>query len=147
VSVVDPDRAKARRMMESLDVQAVVGDGTRADVLMQAGASKADLVVAVADDDHVNMLACVLSKDLGAERVIMLPDQYLAAWVRQHTDVEVISWAGSCIVHERFTPAEAEANLNAAAISARDMRERVDREAARILLQTELDRMAAERAS
>ncbi|MDA1265144.1 MAG: Trk system potassium transporter TrkA [Planctomycetota bacterium] len=71
VSVVDPDPAKARRMMESLDVQALVGDGTRADVLMQAGASKADLVVAVADDDHVNMLACVLSKGLGAKRVIL----------------------------------------------------------------------------
>lgn len=71
VSVVDPDPAKARRMTESLDVQALVGDGTRADVLMQAGASKADLVVAVADNDHVNMLACTLSKDLGAERVIL----------------------------------------------------------------------------
>tara|TARA_R110002126_G_scaffold1490_6_gene8763 strand:- start:2101 stop:3447 length:1347 start_codon:yes stop_codon:yes gene_type:complete len=71
VSVVDPDPGKARRMNESLDVQALVGDGTRADVLMQAGASKADLVVAVTDDDHVNMLACVLSKELGAKRRIL----------------------------------------------------------------------------
>ncbi len=71
VAVVDPDPAKARRMMESLDVQAMVGDGTRADVLTQAGASQADLVVAVTDDDHVNMLACVLSKHLGAKRVIL----------------------------------------------------------------------------
>ncbi len=71
VSVIDPDPAKARRMTESLDVQALVGDGTRADVLTQAGASKADLVVAVADEDRVNMLACVLSKRLGAKRVIL----------------------------------------------------------------------------
>jgi trk/ktr system potassium uptake protein len=71
VSVVDPDPAKARRMTESLDVQAMVGDGTRVDVLVSAGASKADLVVAVADDDHVNMLACLLAKDLGAKRVIL----------------------------------------------------------------------------
>lgn len=71
VSVVDPDPAKARRMMESLDVQAIVGDGTRADVLVQAGASKADLVVAVTDDDHVNMLACLVAKNLEAKRVIL----------------------------------------------------------------------------
>lgn len=71
VSVVDTNPAKARRLMESLDVQALVGDGTRADVLMQAGASKADLVVAVANNDHVNMLACLMAKDLGAQRVIL----------------------------------------------------------------------------
>jgi trk system potassium uptake protein len=71
VSVVDPDPAKSRRIMESLDVQMIVGDGTRADVLTQAGASKADLVVAVSDDDRVNMLACMLSKNLGARRVIL----------------------------------------------------------------------------
>jgi len=71
VSVVDPDPAKARRLMESLDVQAVVGDGTRAAILTQAGASKADLVVAVSDNDQINMLSCVLSKKLGAKRVIL----------------------------------------------------------------------------
>ena len=71
VSVVDPDPAKARRLQESLDVQALVGDGTRADVLTQAGASKADLVVAVTNDDRVNMLACVIAKKLGAQRVIL----------------------------------------------------------------------------
>lgn len=71
VTVVDPDPAKGRRLQESLDVQAMVGDGTRASVLTQAGASKADLVVAVTDDDHVNMLVCVLSKQLGAKRRIL----------------------------------------------------------------------------
>lgn len=71
VTVIDPDPAKSRRIMESLDVQMTVGDGTRADLLTKSGASKADLVVAVTDDDQVNMLACVLSKSLGAKRVIL----------------------------------------------------------------------------
>ncbi|TDJ71100.1 MAG: Trk system potassium transporter TrkA [Planctomycetota bacterium] len=71
VSVIDPDPSKARRLMESLDVQALVGDGTRADILTQAGASKADLVVAVSDDDRVNMLACVFAKQMGAKRLIL----------------------------------------------------------------------------
>ncbi len=36
----------------------------------------------------------------------MLPDRYLAANVARETGVRIISWAGSCEVHERFTPAE-----------------------------------------
>src|SRR5262249_19104429 len=43
---------------------------------------------------------------LGAERVIMLPDEYLAQNVAAETGVEIIPWAGHCEVHERFTAAE-----------------------------------------
>jgi len=43
---------------------------------------------------------------LGAPRVIMLPDEYLAQNVAAETGVEIIAWAGHCEVHERFTAAE-----------------------------------------
>jgi quinolinate synthase len=42
-------------------------------------------------------------ESLGADRVIFLPDRYLGQWVAGQTDVRVILWKGSCIVHERFT--------------------------------------------
>ncbi len=71
VSVIESDPAQAQRLQEMLDVQVLVGDGTRASILTQAGASRADLVVAVTNDDHVNMLACTLSRRLGAKRVIL----------------------------------------------------------------------------
>jgi quinolinate synthase len=46
-------------------------------------------------------------RSLGAERVIFLPDQYLARWVAaQVPEVDIILWEGSCMVHERFTGAE-----------------------------------------
>ncbi|HUP53512.1 MAG TPA: quinolinate synthase NadA [Longimicrobiales bacterium] len=45
-------------------------------------------------------------ESLGTERVIFLPDQYLGRWVASQTDVDVILWEGSCIVHERFTGEE-----------------------------------------
>ena len=45
-------------------------------------------------------------QSLGVERVIMLPDEYLAQNVAAETGVEVIAWAGRCEVHERFTAAE-----------------------------------------
>jgi quinolinate synthase len=45
-------------------------------------------------------------ESLRVPRVIMIPDQYLAAWVASQTTVEIIAWHGSCEVHERFTGAE-----------------------------------------
>ena len=45
-------------------------------------------------------------ESLGAEKVIMLPDQYLADYVASQTDVEIIAWKGACEVHERFTGEE-----------------------------------------
>lgn len=40
---------------------------------------------------------------LGAERVVFLPDEYLANYVQTQTDVEIVAWKGHCEVHERFT--------------------------------------------
>ena len=45
-------------------------------------------------------------ESLGVDRVIFLPDQYLGRWVASQTDVSVILWEGSCMVHERFTAEE-----------------------------------------
>lgn len=43
---------------------------------------------------------------LGAPRVIVLPDQYLAQYVASQTSVDIITWRGRCEVHERFTEGE-----------------------------------------
>jgi quinolinate synthase len=50
--------------------------------------------------------ARAIVESLGATRVILLPDEYLARNVASETDVEVLTWAGHCEVHERFTAAE-----------------------------------------
>jgi len=42
-------------------------------------------------------------ESLGAEKVFLIPDQYLARNVAAQTDVEILTWAGACEVHERFT--------------------------------------------
>lgn len=41
-------------------------------------------------------------ESLGAPRVIMIPDEYLAQNIARETDVEIISWKGHCEVHELF---------------------------------------------
>ena len=42
-------------------------------------------------------------ESLGAEHVIMLPDEYLARNVATQTKVRITAWKGHCEVHERFS--------------------------------------------
>lgn len=42
-------------------------------------------------------------ESLGVPKVIMLPDEYLAQNIAAETGVEIVTWAGHCEVHERFT--------------------------------------------
>lgn len=45
-------------------------------------------------------------ESLGVDKVIFLPDEYLAMHVAKQTGVEIIPWKGHCEVHERFTASE-----------------------------------------
>ena len=47
-------------------------------------------------------------ESLGVDKVIFLPDHYLANYVQKNTKVKIISWQGTCIVHEKFTGKEVE---------------------------------------
>ena len=47
-------------------------------------------------------------ESLEVDKVIFLPDQYLADYVAKNTKVKIISWKGTCIVHEQFTSKEIE---------------------------------------
>ena len=45
-------------------------------------------------------------ESLGTDKVIFLPDQYMAKYVQTKTKVQIISWVGTCIVHEKFSAQE-----------------------------------------
>ncbi len=45
-------------------------------------------------------------ESLGAPRVLLIPDKFLARNVGAQTDVEVLTWDGRCEVHEQFTAEE-----------------------------------------
>ena len=53
-----------------------------------------------------NAVKVVESLDVG--KVIFLPDHYLANYVQKNTKVKIISWQGTCMVHEKFTSKEVE---------------------------------------
>jgi quinolinate synthase len=52
-------------------------------------------------------------ESLKTDKVIFLPDQHLANYVAKQTKVKIISWKGSCIVHEQFSAKEIQDIRNA----------------------------------
>ena len=50
--------------------------------------------------------AVKIVNSLGVKKVIFLPDDYLAKYVASQTDVQIISWRGTCEVHEQFNDEE-----------------------------------------
>jgi quinolinate synthase len=87
--------ADVRRMKEKYPgVPVVTYVNTSADV-------KAESDICCTSANAVNVVEA-----LGVDRVMLLPDEYLAKNVAALTDVEVIAWGGLCEVHERFTAEE-----------------------------------------
>jgi quinolinate synthase len=46
------------------------------------------------------------AREWGSDTVILIPDQFLARNVAAMTEIKIVTWAGSCEVHERFTAAD-----------------------------------------
>jgi trk system potassium uptake protein TrkA len=64
VTVIDQAPELIARVNETLDVQAFVGNASQPDVLENAGASDADMIIAVTFADEVNMVACQVAHSL-----------------------------------------------------------------------------------
>ena len=70
VVLIDPNEDKLKKAFDQFDIMCIVGDGTDAEILTQAGADSADLVVTCTSTDEVNMLSCLIAKKLGAHHTI-----------------------------------------------------------------------------
>jgi trk system potassium uptake protein TrkA len=70
VTLIDRSESALAHAQESMDVMTLCGDGGSLSTLTQAKADAADLVIAVTDNDEINLLACLMAKKLGAGRVV-----------------------------------------------------------------------------
>ena len=70
LTLVDCNSAVLSRAEGSLDVMCVEGNGASVSVLLHAGVREADLVIAVSEDDEVNLVCCLMAKKLGAKHTI-----------------------------------------------------------------------------
>ena len=64
VTVVDQDASLVRKISETLDVRSIQGHASQPDILEQAGANDADMLIAVTFSDEINMVACQVAHSL-----------------------------------------------------------------------------------
>lgn len=70
ITLIDQNEGKLRNALNELDIFCITGNGADAEVQKQAGVPTADLVIACASTDELNMLSCLLAKRLGAKHTI-----------------------------------------------------------------------------
>jgi quinolinate synthase len=63
---------------------------------------KAETDVCCTSANAVQVVEAVAA-EWGVDRVILIPDEFLARNVARQTDIKIIAWAGRCEVHERFS--------------------------------------------
>ena len=64
VTVIDSNPTLIAQIQDELDLNAIVGQASDPDILDMAGASDADLIIAVTNSDEVNMVACQVGHSL-----------------------------------------------------------------------------------
>ena len=70
LTLVDASVEALSRAENSIDAMFVTGNGAGVSTLIQAGVREADLVIAVTENDEVNLICCLMAKKLGAKRTV-----------------------------------------------------------------------------
>ena len=98
VTVIDQSTDLIRRIGDTLDVNGVVGQASQPDIMEQAGARDADMLIAVTISDEVNMVACQVAHslfDLPTKIARIREQTYLSPlWAnlfsREHMPIDVV---------------------------------------------------------
>jgi len=70
VTVVEPSDRVVEGIRSNLDVKTIIGSATTPRILREAEVNRADLVIAVTNNDETNVLICFLAKELGAAMTV-----------------------------------------------------------------------------
>ncbi len=70
IVAIERNEKKLIELQNSMDILCLSGSGTDRNMLIEAGAGTADLVIAATDSDEVNMICCLLARKLGAHHTI-----------------------------------------------------------------------------
>jgi len=64
ITIVDTDDARLAELRDRLDIGVVIGEASHPTVLVQAGIEDADMLIAVTNNDEINMIACQVAYSL-----------------------------------------------------------------------------------
>lgn len=86
ITVIDPEESRLRSIDANMDIMTLNGSATSFDTLKEANIKRADLFIAVAHTEDVNITSAILGKHLGAKKTIARIDnqEYLLPPHKEH---------------------------------------------------------------
>jgi trk system potassium uptake protein TrkA len=104
VTVLDKESTTLERLKSNHDVLTQVGNATSAEDLVSAGVSTCDILIAVTSVDEVNMIASMMAKRLGAQKVIarVRNDEF----TRPNTPLKPTDLGIDVMIHPELSAAE-----------------------------------------
>lgn len=70
IVVIDNNSQNIEDIVNTYDVMGICGNGAIYDIQMEAGVNKADLFISVTSSDEVNLISCLIARELGAKNLI-----------------------------------------------------------------------------
>ncbi len=70
IVIIETDHDKCTHALEQLDVSVLEGNGASGEMLDKAGIEDSDIVIAASNIDEVNIMACMLAKQLSKARTV-----------------------------------------------------------------------------
>ncbi len=70
IVVIDTNASKIEKVVHQYDVLGLCGNGANYDILLEARANRADVVICVTAQDELNILAGLMAKNMGANHLI-----------------------------------------------------------------------------
>ncbi len=70
ITLIDQNEGKLKEALNEMDIFCITGNGADAEIMKQADVPRADLVIACASTDEMNMLSCLIARRLGAKHTI-----------------------------------------------------------------------------
>ena len=70
VTIIDTNERRVEKLVETYDINGLVGNGANSDILLEADAANADMFISVTTSDEINMISCIAAKQIGSKYTI-----------------------------------------------------------------------------
>ncbi len=70
VTLIDTNEQRVEKLVETYDINGLLGNGANYDNLVEASAGEADMFISVTTSDEINMISCIAAKQMGAKHTV-----------------------------------------------------------------------------
>ena len=70
VTIIDTNERRVEKLVETYDINGLVGNGANSDILLEADTANADMFISVTTSDEINMISCIAAKQIGSKYTI-----------------------------------------------------------------------------